>query len=752
MSTSKVGRKAAQYVRMSTDYQQYSTANQKAAISAYAAAHGIEIVVTYEDAGKSGLTVNGRPALRQLIADIAAGQDAFDTILVYDVSRWGRFQDADESAHLEYLCRLGGVRLEYCAEPFSNDGTPFSSICKVVKRALAAEYSRELSEKVFKGQRRLIELGFRQGGSPGIGLRRCIIDCNGRRKGLLKRGQYKNIATDRVILVPGPAKEIAIVKRIYRDYVELGLGSPAIAAALNREGVRSESGRPWTKAVVKGVLTCPKYVGDSVWARSSFKLKIARQRNELENWARLDGAFEPIIDRTLFERAQEVRRQRTATFTKDEVVAQLRAIYRKHGSISTQLVNRSHFLCASAIRKRFGSLLAAYELAGHRPDRDLSYLAHKEAAKELRAATAEAILLGLRSRGLRAERLSGACRFTVNEELRVTVTVAQQRRSQRGQPRWFINPPSGSDDLRIAVLMDGKGERAKAYYFFPSAELPKLLVLAPWNPADFEALRSDSLQPLFMVCARQQVSRFAAHALNDRQADAELPERPVRTMIRSQPPKRKTYKGAFKRASRYMRDAIQRADAVALRLHTLRQTLTGLLADAKLVEILAAKGICNVPYAVSTPERYIAESEERSYRALLRKMALDLLSSTQLSRRARTVLDRLDDTFRAEAAELILLVNDRTAEFATALVAATPAQGLRVGSRKRICGSDRNKGMITERDYLLNTGRAAFASFGRNALDLIALECFARRLTMTQSAVAWLDKNDKVALHILKSA
>lgn len=82
MPASASEKKAAQYVRMSTDYQQYSTANQKAAIAAYAASHGIEIVVTYEDAGKSGLTFSGRPALRQLISDVAAGQQVFGTILV----------------------------------------------------------------------------------------------------------------------------------------------------------------------------------------------------------------------------------------------------------------------------------------------------------------------------------------------------------------------------------------------------------------------------------------------------------------------------------------------------------------------------------------------------------------------------------------------------------------------------------------------------------------------------------------------
>lgn len=317
---------AAQYVRMSTEHQQYSTANQKAAIAAYAAVRDIVIVATYEDSGRSGLTLSGRPALRQLIADVASGQDFFTMILVYDVSRWGRFQDADESAHLEYLCRLAGVRVEYCAEPFPNDGTPFASICKVVKRALAAEYSRELSEKVFAGQRRLLELGFRLGGSPGIGLRRCLVDDCGRPKGILARGQRKSIATDRVILVPGPPEEIAIVKRIYRDYLERDLGSQTIARALNREGVRTESGRPWSTAMIKRILTSDKYVGDSVWGRTSFKLQIARCRNRRETWARCDGAFEGIVSREQFRRAQKVRAARAAKITNDQIVARLRTI------------------------------------------------------------------------------------------------------------------------------------------------------------------------------------------------------------------------------------------------------------------------------------------------------------------------------------------------------------------------------------------------------------------------------------------
>ena len=76
---------------------------------------------------KSGLKIEGRIGLRQLIDDVEDGQTEFDVILVYDISRWGRFQDADESAYYEYLCRRSGISVHYCAEQFDNDGSPIST-------------------------------------------------------------------------------------------------------------------------------------------------------------------------------------------------------------------------------------------------------------------------------------------------------------------------------------------------------------------------------------------------------------------------------------------------------------------------------------------------------------------------------------------------------------------------------------------------------------------------------------------------
>jgi DNA invertase Pin-like site-specific DNA recombinase len=134
--------RAVTYVRMSTEHQQYSTENQGDVVREYAAKRGLEIVRTFADAGKSGLRIDGRDALKQLIDLVQSGKADFTTILVYDVSRWGRFQDADESAYYEYICKRAGITVQYCAEQFENDGSIASNIVKTVKRAMAGEYRR----------------------------------------------------------------------------------------------------------------------------------------------------------------------------------------------------------------------------------------------------------------------------------------------------------------------------------------------------------------------------------------------------------------------------------------------------------------------------------------------------------------------------------------------------------------------------------------------------------------------------------
>jgi DNA invertase Pin-like site-specific DNA recombinase len=104
-------------------------------------------------------TRKGRPGLIELIEDVCSGTADFNHILVYDVSRWGRFQDVDESAHYEFVCKQNGVKVAYCAEQFDNDGSLLSSIVKNIKRVMAAEFSRELLVKVHAGQCEVATVG-----------------------------------------------------------------------------------------------------------------------------------------------------------------------------------------------------------------------------------------------------------------------------------------------------------------------------------------------------------------------------------------------------------------------------------------------------------------------------------------------------------------------------------------------------------------------------------------------------------------
>ncbi len=391
---------AAMYVRMSTEHQQYSTENQADAIRQYADRQGFRIVETFADEGKSGLSIEGRDSLRRLIDTVSSRRAAFKAILVYDISRWGRFQDVDESASYEYTCRRAGIAVHYCAEQFANDGTPTSAIIKAVKRAMAGEYSRELSTKVFAGQCRLVQMGYRQGGMAGFGLRRMLLDMTGAPKGTLRHGEQKSLQTDRVVLVPGPDEEVATVRWIYQAFVDEGRRERDIADTLNARGLPTDLGRPWTCGTVRQVLSNEKYIGNNVFNRHSFKLKQRHRANPPEEWVRKDGAFEGIVDPETFSQAQAILQERAKRFTDEELLDRLRALHQRHGRVSGILIDEDDGLPgASAYQSRFGGLLRAYRLIGYTPDIDYSFLEVNRRLRERHPAIVAEVVGQLRTQG-----------------------------------------------------------------------------------------------------------------------------------------------------------------------------------------------------------------------------------------------------------------------------------------------------------------------------------------------------------------
>jgi hypothetical protein len=97
------------------------------------------------------------------LKDVTSGVASYRAILACDVSRWWRFQDTDEPAHDEFLCKSAGVPVHYCAETFANDGSLPNLILKALRRTLAGEYIRDLGARTYARQKRLTPLGFKAG-------------------------------------------------------------------------------------------------------------------------------------------------------------------------------------------------------------------------------------------------------------------------------------------------------------------------------------------------------------------------------------------------------------------------------------------------------------------------------------------------------------------------------------------------------------------------------------------------------------
>jgi hypothetical protein len=263
--------------------------------------------------------------------------------------------------------------VHYCAEQFQNDGSSFSAIVKAVKRAMAGEYSRELSVKVFAAQCRIVEQGYRLGGYAGYGLRRMLVDQSGALKGVLARGEHKCIATDRLILVPGPQNEIATVRWIFATFVRERKTEQQIANILNRQGCMSEFDRPWTGQRIRYALKSEKYVGHNVWGHVSFKLQKTRVRNTPEMWLRANTVFEPIVAQSTFDAAQAIFRDRLIhpicgrgrMHSDKEMLAALKRLRKRKGHLSRRIIDLDgEVQSAGAYGNRFGSLRRAYQLIG----------------------------------------------------------------------------------------------------------------------------------------------------------------------------------------------------------------------------------------------------------------------------------------------------------------------------------------------------------------------------------------------------
>lgn len=490
------------YVRMSTDHQKYSTENQEKVIDEYASRYVIDIVKTYTDSGKSGLSIDGRDALKQLINDVQSGLADYSVILVLDVTRWGRFQDADESAYYEYICRRSGIDVIYVAEQFENDGSPVSTIIKSVKRSMAGEFSRELSVKVFGGQCTLIEKGYKQGGPAGYGLRRMLVDERGTHKGVLERKQRKSLQDDRVILIPGPPEEVETVRWMYRAFTENGMNETEIMHALNMRGILTDLQRPWTRSTVHQVLTNEKYIGNYLFNRISFKLKKRRVHNPPDMWVRNEGAFEAVVEPRFFYEAQRIIHERSRKLSDEEMLDLLRVLKEREGWLSGVIINEAEGMPSStAYMYRFGSLRRAYQLIGYRPSQDYRFVEVNRRLRELHSEIINDTVAKIQDMGGVVRREATTDLLVINDLMRTSIVICRCQQSQAGSLRWKIHFDTGlRPDITVAVRMDERNENPLDYYLLPALDVEQPHIrLLEYNGFALDTYRFDTLEPFFMM-------------------------------------------------------------------------------------------------------------------------------------------------------------------------------------------------------------------------------------------------------------
>lgn len=506
-------KRAAEYMRMSTEHQQYSIANQSAAIQEYANAHSIEIVRTYVDRGRSGLGLHGRPELQSLLSTATSGAADFDLLLVYDVSRWGRFQDVDESAYHEFMLKKAGIRVIYCAEPFRDDGGPTDALIKTLKRAMAAEYSRELSVKVSQGQRRIAQLGYRMGGPATFGFQRVAVDPGGSRRVFLRDGEPKGIKTDRVILTKGPKTEIQTARKIFTLFATDGLGERAIARYLNERGELTRKGNPWSRETVNRILVNPAYVGDLAYNRTVTTIGSPAVPNAPENWTYVPNRFPGLISRDLWNKAQGIFKQRMERRKENEMLARLRALLAKHGRLSSDLIDAEpDMLSSQTYQDRFGSVIEAYRRVGWTPQK--RYRPQPTARPEVRAirkSLEDAVTSRIAEVADHFLKDPRAPVWTVNGELSIYLALVVEREQIKRRQNWrFHWKPGESWQNKIDVLVIARTNYAATaildYYVFPGY-CPRPIRIFEQNSWALDAHRSGDLSFLDLICGRKKLSR-----------------------------------------------------------------------------------------------------------------------------------------------------------------------------------------------------------------------------------------------------
>ncbi len=140
--------------------------------------------------------------------------------------------------------------------------------------------------------------GYWTGGNLPYGMRRLLLDAKGNPLRLLEPGERKTVRKHRVVLVAGEPAEVAAIRQIFCQFVDLGYTSARIADELNAHGIPAADGKRWTARRVLACLRKQAYA-----APINYRSETGRQG---QRWVRLPEGGQSIVSLEQFERAQEM--------------------------------------------------------------------------------------------------------------------------------------------------------------------------------------------------------------------------------------------------------------------------------------------------------------------------------------------------------------------------------------------------------------------------------------------------------------
>lgn len=276
------------YTRVSTAMQVdgYSLDAQKSRMKAYAEFNDYEIVGEYEDAGKSGKSIEGRTDFNRMMEDIKTGKDDVSFVLVFKLSRFGR-NAADVLSTLQTMQDFG-VNL-VCVEDGIDSSKDAGKLMISVLSAVAEIERDNIRVQTMEGRIQKAREGRWNGGFAPYGY--SLID------GRLEVNEEEAVA----------------IRTIFDQYVNTDMGSTAIAKYLENHGIhkiaRQNGKNPlFDAALIRRILNNPVYSGKIAYGRRKTE-KVHGTRNEYhqveqDDYLLVDGLHEALVSDEVWEAAQ----------------------------------------------------------------------------------------------------------------------------------------------------------------------------------------------------------------------------------------------------------------------------------------------------------------------------------------------------------------------------------------------------------------------------------------------------------------